>query len=99
MRVELLHHPGCRSAQAVHQLVQECLIALAVPGPVLVQVGNYPSPTVVINGTDVMRPAAKLAEASACRIDIPTRERLLASLEAHLAAESPDAGERHRRGR
>lgn len=37
-----------------------------------------------------MRPAAELSEVSACRIDVPTRERVLAALMAHLAAESPD---------
>ena len=90
MRVELLHHPGCRSAPAAHQLVRECLIALGLPDPVLVRVGDYPSPTVLVNGTDVMRPAAKLSEASACRIDVPTREQVLAVLRANLAAESRD---------
>ena len=44
MPMELLHHPGCRAAQAMHQLLRECLIALAIPDPVLVRVGNYPSP-------------------------------------------------------
>ena len=90
MRVELLHHAGCRRAPAAHQLVRECLIALGLPEPVLVRVGEYPSPTVLVNGTDVMRPAAELSEASACRIDVPTRERVLAVLRANLAAESRD---------
>jgi hypothetical protein len=90
MRVELLHHAGCRRAPAAHQLVRECLIALGLPEPVLVRVGEYPSPTVLVNGTDVMRPAAELSEASACRIDVPTRERVLAVLRANLAAEFRD---------
>jgi hypothetical protein len=88
MRVELLHHAGCRWAPAAHQLVQECLIALGLPDRVLVRVGDYPSPTVLVDGTDVMRPAAKPAEARACRIDVPTRERVLGVLRASLAAES-----------
>ena len=90
MRVELLHHAGCRRAPAAHQLVRECLIALGLQDPVRVRVGDYPSPTVLVNGTDVMRPAAELSEASACRIDVPTRERVLAVLRANLAAESRD---------
>jgi hypothetical protein len=40
----------------------------------------------LIDGTDVMRPAAELSEV----IDVPTRERVLAALTAHLAAESLD---------
>jgi len=86
MRVELLHHAGCQRASAAHQLVRECLTALGLPDLVLARVGDdYPSPTVLVNGTDVMRPAAQLSEASACRIDVPTRERLLAALKANLA--------------
>ena len=88
MRVELLHHTGCRSAQATLQLVRECLTALALPDPVLVRVGPYPSPTVLVDQTDVMCPSAELVETSACRIDVPTRERVLAALKAARAAES-----------
>jgi hypothetical protein len=80
MQVELLLHDGCRSARAAYRLIQECLITLAIPTPVLVQVGDYPSPTVLIDGVDVMRPGSTLSPARACRIDVPTRERLLAAL-------------------
>jgi hypothetical protein len=72
MRVELLCHAGCRSAPAALQLVRECLSALGTLDPVLVRVGDYLSPTVLVNGTDVMRPATRLSEGSACRIDVPT---------------------------
>jgi hypothetical protein len=88
MCVELLYHAGCRSAHAALQLVRECLITLGLPDPVLVRVGDYPSPTVLVNGTDVMRPGTALSEASACRIDVPTRERMLAALRAHWTTES-----------
>jgi hypothetical protein len=90
MRVELLHYEGCPLAPATHRLVRQCLIALGIPDPVLVRVGHHPSPTVLVNGTDVMRPAAELSKGSACRIDVPTRERVLAALRAHWAAESRD---------
>ena len=88
MRVELLHYEGCPLEPATHRLVRQCLIALGIPDPVLVRLGDHPSPTVLVNGTDVMRPAAERAEASVCRIDVPTRERVLAVLRANLAAES-----------
>jgi hypothetical protein len=88
MRVELLHFDGCPLAPAAHRLVRQCLIALGIPDPVLVRVGDWPSPTVLVNGTDVMRPAAELSTARVCRIDVPTRERVLAALRAAGAAES-----------
>ena len=90
MRVELLHYEGCPLAPAAHRLARQCLIAIGIPDPVLVRVGDYPSPTVLVNGTDVMRPGTGLSRGSACRIDVPTRERMLAALKAHLAAESRD---------
>jgi hypothetical protein len=91
MRVELFHYQGCPSAPAAHRLVRQCLIALGIREPALVRVGDWPSPTVLVNGIDVMRPAAELSTASMCRIDVPTPERVLAALRAARAAESRDA--------
>ena len=90
MRVELLHFEGCPSAPAAHRLVRHCLIALGIPDPVLVRVGDGPSPTVLVNGTDVMHPAAELSDVRVCRIDVPSRERVLAALRAAIAGESRD---------
>ena len=90
MRVELLHYEGCPFAPTALQLVRECLLTLGLPDPVLVRVGDYLSPTVLVNGTDVMRPGTGLFEGSACRIDVPTRERMLAALTAQWAAEPRD---------
>ena len=86
MRVELLHHPGCRHAHAARQLIEQCLRTLAIAAPILVRVGDYPSPTILINGIDVMRPTHAVAPGSACRLDVPTRDRLLDILTAQLAA-------------
>jgi hypothetical protein len=88
MRVELLQYEGCPLAPAAHRLVRECLIAVGIPEPALVRVGDYPSPTVLVNGTDVMGAAAELSKARVCRVDVPTRERVLAALRATLATES-----------
>ena len=90
MRVELFQFEGCPLALAAYRLVRQCLIALGIPDPVLVRVGDWASPTVLVDGTDVMRPAAELSTPSMCRIDVPTRERVLAALEAASAAESRD---------
>ena len=78
MRVELFHFEGCPLAPAAYRLVRQCLTALGIPDPVLV------------DGTDVMRPAAELSTARVCRIDVPTRERVLAALTVARAAESRD---------
>jgi hypothetical protein len=91
MRVELLHYEGCPLAPAAHRLVRQCLNTLGIPDPVLVRVGDGPSPTVLVNGTDVMRPAAELSTGTVCRIDVPSRERVLTALRAASMAESRDA--------
>jgi hypothetical protein len=90
MRVELLQYEGCPLASAALRLVRQCLIDLGVPAPVLVRVGDYPSPTVLVNGTDVMGAAVELSKARVCRLDVPTSERVLAAMRATLAAESHD---------
>jgi hypothetical protein len=90
MRVELFQFEGCPLAPAAYRLVRQCLTALGIPDPVLVRVGDCASPTVLVDGIDVMRPAAALSTASMCRIDVPTRERVLAALTVARAAESRD---------
>jgi hypothetical protein len=88
MRVELLHHYGCPHAHAAHQLARGVLRTLAISAPILVRVGDYPSPTVPVDGIDVMRPAHAVSPGRACRLDVPTRDRLLGIPTAHLAAEA-----------
>ncbi len=87
MRVELLQFEGCPLAPGAHRLVRQCLIALGLPDPVRGRVGDWASPTVLVDGTDVMRPAGELLKARVCRIDVPTRARVLAALRAARAAE------------
>jgi hypothetical protein len=84
MRVELFHHAGCRSADTTYRLVQECLTDLAIPARILVHVGDYPSPTVLVNAVDVMCPDTPLTPGSECRLDVPTHARVRAALAAQL---------------
>ena len=78
IRVALLHVPGCPHVDAARSLLQSCLTELGIQPPIEELEGDYPSPTILVNGEDVMgRPPSM--EAS-CRLDVPTRERLLAAL-------------------
>ena len=90
MRVELFQYEGCPLASAALQLMRECMNALGVREQVLVRVGDYPSPTVLVNGIDVMGAAAQPSTARVCRLDVPTPQRVLAALRAALAVESRD---------
>ena len=80
MRIEVLSAPGCPHAGAAKKLVTDCLAALGIDAPITERVGRYPSPTVLIDGVDVMRPGAGAAIGDACRLDLPTRSRVLDAL-------------------
>jgi hypothetical protein len=78
MKIELLHVPDCPHVDAARALLSECLTELQLEVPVADKEGAYPSPTILINGIDVMGAPALMA--AACRLDIPTKARLLVAL-------------------
>ena len=83
MRIELLTSPGCPNADTTRKILTDCLTSLGINEPVIARVGRYPSPTVLIDGVDVMRPAAKAPTGDACRLDVPTPQDILDALRPH----------------
>jgi hypothetical protein len=81
MRIELRTAPGCPNAEPARTVVANCLTALGIDVPLIELVGHYPSPTILIDGVDVMRPNSGPADGDACRLDMPTRQRVLAALQ------------------
>jgi hypothetical protein len=93
LRIELLTSPGCPNADAARTLVNEYLATLGIHAPIVDRVGRYPSPTVLVDGVDVMRPEAGAPIGDACRLDLPTPQRVLDALRANRpqsVAESAD---------
>jgi hypothetical protein len=84
MRVELLTAPGCPNAAAAKRAVADCLTELGIDVRIIERVGRYPSPTVLVDGTDVMRPDGEMADGDACRLDLPTPQRILQALREAL---------------
>lgn len=80
MRVELLSAPGCPNVAAAKTTVSDCLTALGMDVPIIERVGSYPSPTVLIDGVDVMRSGDATPDGDACRLDLPTAQRILQAL-------------------
>ncbi|WP_199178165.1 organomercurial lyase MerB [Mycobacterium hubeiense] len=80
MRIELLASPGCPHAAAAKEIVADCLATLGIDEPIVERVGRYPSPTVLVDGVDVMRLGRATPTGDACRLDLPTRERVLNAL-------------------
>ena len=78
VKVELQHVPACPHADAARALLRECLAELELDVAFDDNEGEYPSPTILVNGEDVM--GAPASQAAACRLDVPTRDRWLAGL-------------------
>jgi hypothetical protein len=80
MRVELLTSPGCPNAAAARATIIGCLRTLGIDEPIIERVGRYSSPTVLVDGVDVMRPAEGTSVGYACRLDVPAPQRILDAL-------------------
>ncbi|MGV9294218.1 MULTISPECIES: alkylmercury lyase [Amycolatopsis] len=79
IRVELLTAPDCPNADAARSLVTGCLAESGLDTTIVERVGRYRSPTILVDGVDVMGTPGSVA-GDACRLDVPTRERVLAAL-------------------
>lgn len=80
MNIELLLAPDCPNAPVARAVLAECLDRLGLAVPVRERVGDYPSPTVLVDGVDVMNERQAAPGQPACRLDVPTVDRVLAAL-------------------
>lgn len=78
MTIEFLYFEGCARAPATRRLLDRCLEKLGITVAVDFRMWDGPSPTIRINGVDVM--AAAPSNVRACRLDIPTEESLMGAL-------------------
>ncbi len=81
--IELWHVPDCPLVDQVRTTLQECLRAADINVPVHERQGAHPSPTLVINGLDVVTGTTPTDEVC-CRLDLPTHAQILAALENTL---------------
>ena len=92
--IQILHVPGCPLVSRVRDQVERALARINVQAEVVELVGEYASPTLLIDGRDVTgRPPSP---GSACRLDLPTEQQVMAALE-RLTSHDPDADRLHRR--
>jgi hypothetical protein len=80
MRIEQLSSPGCPNVEITRRMLTDCLASLGIDVPIIDRVGRYPSPTVLVDGVDVMRPEAEAPIGDACRLDLPTPHHILDAL-------------------
>jgi len=78
MTVEVLYFTGCPHAADALALVRRCVARLELAVEVGEKVGAFPSPSVRIDGRDVM--GEPRTEGAACRLDLPTEDCVMAAL-------------------
>jgi hypothetical protein len=86
MDVELLLAPQCPNAAAARSVLTACLRRLGLDLQVRERVGDYPSPTILVNGVDIMTAEQGTPSTHACRLDVPTAARVLAALHPRPAS-------------
>jgi Alkylmercury lyase len=84
--VELRSVPDCPNLAPIREALHAALADLGLAPDVIEVFGDYPSPSVLVNGVDVMGGIAGGGSA-ACRLDLPTPERIRAALQQTIAAE------------
>lgn len=76
--VELLYTPDCPHRDVARSLLDSCIEELGLHVAVVEREGDYLSPTILVDGIDVM-PGAR-SESAACRLDVPSRQQILGAL-------------------
>ncbi|WP_406080153.1 organomercurial lyase [Micromonospora sp. NBC_00858] len=87
--VELRSVPDCPNLARAREALQAALADLGLPAVVTEVVGDYPSPSILVNGVDVMGGSGD--GPAACRLDLPTGGRIRAALRQAMGAESATA--------
>jgi len=77
--VQILQVPDCPLVERLRWLLDECMAEIGTNKPVEVLVGEYPSPTLLIDGIDVAS-GTPLRGRAFCRLDLPTRTQILDAL-------------------
>ena len=88
MRVELLLSPDCAYAAVARATVRRCLHIAGLDLSITERVGDFPSPTVLVDGVDVMTGASGTPAMQACRLDRPTEIRILTALRMNAGSEA-----------
>jgi hypothetical protein len=77
-RIQLLYRPDCPNVDRARRVLYRCLDEAGVQAEVEEIAGDHPSPTILVDGVDVMGEPG--VSGPACRLDLPTEERVLATL-------------------
>ncbi len=82
MTVEFLFFDGCPNVPRARQVLAQAIAKLGHAVSVRELDGDHPSPSIRVDGVDVMGEAP--VSGRACRLDVPTEERVLDALRRAL---------------
>lgn len=80
MKIELLHVASCPHLEEARQILRSCISELGIDATIEERQGPFPSPTILIDGVDVM--GEPEAQGAMCRLDRPDAQRVMAALRA-----------------
>jgi hypothetical protein len=80
IKVQLLSVPDCPLLGRVRSALENCLAQTHMDIVVEELVGDYDSPTLLVNGVDVTGHPRALEGHMSCRLDLPNEEQILAAL-------------------
>jgi hypothetical protein len=80
-RVRILHVPDCPLVEGLRAVVESALAEVAPDCRLSLVEGDYPSPTLLVDGMDVTTGAPVSGEPR-CRLDLPTSQQIRDALSA-----------------
>jgi hypothetical protein len=83
MNVELRSVPDCPNVAHTRDVLLACLVEAGLTPTVVERIGDYPSPSVLIDGRDVT--GADPHAPAACVLQLPTADQIRAALRAASA--------------
>lgn len=78
VKIELRSVPDCPNVDQTRDLLRSCMKDLNLFLDVDEIQGDYPSPSILVNGVDVMGDPGY--RAASCRLDVPTRSAIVSAL-------------------
>jgi hypothetical protein len=85
MVVQILHVPECPLLPAAREAVHRAAAALGAKVDIEEVEGVFPSPSVVVGGSDVT--GRSLSGGACCRLDLPTDDQLRDALQRAMSAQ------------
>ena len=79
VRVRIMHLPDCPLLERLRANLRQALTASGVSVEVEEREGAYPSPTMLVNGHDVLT-GQPLAPGACCRLELPTAAQIADAL-------------------